>query len=210
MWLAEHQPWAPNTPVTSPVGPALLDKSMKDSDGGRNDTISHNLINLLFSPLYFPPRLPDVSVPTQLWRQPDPILCFLSGGWRKGASGKHCTFIELVNLHQNRGQTLIPPAGSGQEMGSGQLLTSLETRSLWTRAAIPTPSTEDLERRGMGSVQRLPEAPVRRIGLAGEKVENQVRFLRCLWLLAFSLGAVPTAPKTFSQALPPANKKQKQ
>lgn len=134
-----------HTPVTSPVGPALLDKSMKDSDGGRNDTVSHNLINLLFSPLYFPPRLPDVSVPTQLWRQPDPILCFLLGEWEGGASGRHCTFIELVNLHQNRGQPLIPPAGSGQEMGSGQLLTSLETRSLWTRAAIPTPSTQDLE-----------------------------------------------------------------
>lgn len=44
---------------------------------------------------------------------------------------------------------------------------------------------------------QTPEAPARRVRLAGEKVENQVTFLRCLCfqprLLALSLGPVPTA-----------------
>lgn len=30
--------------------------------------------------------------------------------------------LELVNLHQDWGQDFIPPAGCGQDTGSGQLL----------------------------------------------------------------------------------------
>lgn len=42
-------------------------------------------------------------------------------------------------------------------MGTGQFLTPPETQSLWTRAAIPIPTTEDLGKRGMESVPRPPE-----------------------------------------------------
>ena len=78
------------------------------------------------------------------------MLCF-GGGW-----GEIVPLV-LVNLHQYWGQRLTTPARSGQDMGTGQVLTPPETQSLWTRAAIPIPTTQDLGKRGMESEPRPPE-----------------------------------------------------
>jgi len=66
----------------------------------------------------------------------------------------------------------------------------------WGGTENPHPLHSGLGKEGGGKRTKTPEAPVRRTGLAGKKVENQVRFLRCLCpqprLLTLSLGAVPT------------------
>lgn len=66
------------------------------------------------------------------------------------------------------------------------------------KSSYPHPLHSGLGKEGDGKRSKTPEAPIRRTGLAGKKVENKVRFLRCLCvqprLLTPSLGAVPTIP----------------
>lgn len=83
----------------------------------------------------------------------------------------------VVNLHRYWGQHITPPAGSGQDVVSGQLLTSLETQNPWTRAPSPPPPLRTREGGGWEASKDL-EAPVRRAGLVGEKLENLMGFLR--------------------------------
>lgn len=56
-------------------------------------------------------------------------------------------------------------------MGSGQLLTPLETQSLWTIATVPTPTAQDLGK-GDRKYTKAPEAPATDQGLHGEGRER--------------------------------------
>lgn len=67
----------------------------------------------------------------------------------------HCTF-KTCKPAPGWDYHLIPQAESGQDMGSGQLWTPLETQSLWTRATITSPTAQDLEKRRSGRVPKPP------------------------------------------------------
>lgn len=81
----------------------------------------------------------------------------------------HCTFVACKPA-PGWGPTPHPPAGSGQDMGSGQLLTPLETQNLW-RSHGPHPHCSGFGKEEDRKCTKTPEFPATEQGMLGEGKE---------------------------------------